>query len=141
MKIDKSKDRAHLLELAYLMDAVANVHRDECHDWCLAGKHGHVYHVATGSAPVFQALVGVDEGMQARGWTNAKARLADFCVVCNDGDTEGTVLFSDYPTPEQAVELRKILGIRKRPELSEGQRAARRESFNLKLGKEPAYSG
>ena len=52
-----------------------------------------------------------------RHWTATKARLA-FCTVAQDCDDEGVLRLNRLPTPDQAVVIREVLGIRKRQEIS-----------------------
>jgi hypothetical protein len=49
----------------------------------------------------------------SRPWKNAKARLT-FCKVTQDGDWEGCLHLDRLPTADEAVVIRKVLGIRKR---------------------------
>jgi hypothetical protein len=46
----------------------------------------------------------------ARKWTKLKSRLS-FCEVTQDGDDEGCLRLMDLPTPEQAILIRKALGL------------------------------
>jgi hypothetical protein len=57
--------------------------------------------------------------------------------VVQDGDDEGILDLEGLPTPEQAVEIRDILGIRKRRDLSDEERerlAARMRGFRSSPG-------
>jgi hypothetical protein len=62
----------------------------------------------------------------ARGWESAKKRLG-FGKVTQDGDCEGSIVLDRWPSKAEAAEIRDILGIPKRVELSEGQLANLRE--------------
>jgi hypothetical protein len=55
----------------------------------------------------------LSEHRSARRWTSAKQRLA-CCTVVQDGDEEGIWRLDRLPRPEEAAEIREILGIRKR---------------------------
>ncbi|MGO9681180.1 MAG: hypothetical protein ACLPTZ_00955 [Beijerinckiaceae bacterium] len=79
---------------------------DDCRDWTIAGKLGHVYTDGAGY------LLCVD-GTSRRRWTNLKCRLR-FCRVAQDGDDEGCLHLDRLPTPTEAVLIRKALGIRRR---------------------------
>ena len=58
-----------------------------------------------------------------------KAKTGDevFAKVTQDGDEEGALVLDQLPTKAEAAEIRAILGIPKRIELSEGQLANLRE--------------
>jgi hypothetical protein len=104
-------DRARLQELLTALDAgEAQLRRDECGDWQIAGTRGHVY--AMGST--FHLVVFVDEpDLNAREihtgarWTWAKKRLP-FAPVTQDGDDEGILRLEQLPTADQAIEIRDI---------------------------------
>jgi hypothetical protein len=65
-------------------------------------------------------------GTSARGWESAKKRLG-FGKVTQDGDCEGSIVLDRLPSKAEASEIRDILGIPKRIELSEGQLASLRK--------------
>lgn len=101
--------------------------RDECGDWQIRGKHGHIY--AVPGIP-WGDMRGV-EGFQlycakptARTWGFAKKTLDEFCTVTLDGDTEGTFFLQHLPTKDEAVIIRGVLGIKKRRDLTEGSLAS-----------------
>ena len=48
-----------------------------------------------------------------RKWSAIKRRLS-FCKLTQDGDTEGCLRLFDLPTPEQAVAIRKALGLKRK---------------------------
>lgn len=88
--------------------------RDDCGDWMIEGKDGHIYahlegfylYCAPGSA---------------RAWGFVKKALS-FCKVTQDGDDEGFFRLTRLPTPEEAEIIRTKLGIRKRRVLSDAER-------------------
>jgi hypothetical protein len=86
------------------------------------GSNGHTYAVPEG----FQLMIGCDfdnaRWTSARGWESAKKRLG-FGAVTQDGDCEGSIILDRLPSKSEAAEIRDILGIPKRIELSEGQLA------------------
>jgi hypothetical protein len=100
--------------------------RDECGDWAIWGGNGHVYAVPDG----YQLMVGCDvgnRGFSKQGWTWAKKRLG-FGQVTTDCDEEGSIMLDRLPSQAEAVEIRDILGIPKRIELTEQRREELREA-------------
>jgi hypothetical protein len=77
--------RPALLAFAEACATRANcLRRDECSDWAIFGNNGHIYAVPEG----FQLMIGCafePRWSSARGWTEAKRRLA-FGKVTRDGD-------------------------------------------------------
>jgi hypothetical protein len=59
-----------------------------------------------------------------------RAKLAAFCTVTQDGDDEGVARLHGLPGPGQAEVLREVLGLRKRAEISTGQRSRLRRLAN-----------
>jgi hypothetical protein len=114
-------DRARLQELLTALNAsVRQLRRDECGDWRIGGTKGHVY--AMGDA--FHLVAFTDESdlefdapRSSRRWTFTKQRLG-FARVVQDGDEEGILRLERLPTELEAVEIRDVLGIRKRRHLS-----------------------
>lgn len=90
--------------------------RDECGAWRILGRKGHDYTWG----PSGGWLLFCDAGT-CRKWSAIKRRLS-FCKVTQDGDTEGCLRLFEPPTAEQAIAIRKALGLRRR-------RAARGASF------------
>jgi hypothetical protein len=118
-----SKQRPALLAFAESLDSRASaLGRDDCGDWAIWGNNGHIYAVPEG----FQLMIGCDPGnakwSSSRGWESAKKRLG-FGKVTQDGDCEGSIILDRLPSKPEAAEIRDILGIPKRVELSEGQLA------------------
>ena len=54
-----------------------------------------------------------------RTWTYLKNQLS-FCRVTQDGDDEGCLRLFDLPTPEQAVLIRKAIGLKRRTSFIRG---------------------
>src|SRR5262245_5400250 len=77
--------------------------RDECGDWRITGRHGHLYADGHGW------LLYVTD----RRWSWVKTRL-DFCELTQDGDDEGCLQLRALPTPSQTATIREVLGIHKR---------------------------
>jgi hypothetical protein len=94
----------------------------ECGGWAIWGGNGHIYAGPEG----YQLMIGCDfdnvRWTSARGWESAKKRLS-FGKVTQDGDCEGSIVLDRMPSKAEAAEIRDILGIPKRIELSEGQLA------------------
>jgi hypothetical protein len=90
--------RAALLKLLPALGCRdAALRRDECGDWRINGKCGHVY-AAPGSLerpkrPGFRFFIGCEA---ARGWTYAKKALS-FAKLTNDGDDEGSFFLDRRP--------------------------------------------
>jgi hypothetical protein len=107
-----SKQRPALLAFAAACNTRASaLRRDECGDWAILGKHGHVHAAPEGyQRMIFKA--------GAQGWTYAKRRLS-FGKVTQDGEEEGVVMLDRLPSAAEATEIRFVLGIPKRRELSE----------------------
>jgi hypothetical protein len=102
--------------------------RDECSDPRINGKHGHVYAVPGG----FQ-LYCACETKQA--WTWAKKGLA-FAKPSQDGDEEGLLFMDWLPSPDEAVTIRRYLGIHAKPEVGERE-VERRRQFGKRSAKCP----
>jgi hypothetical protein len=128
--------------------------RDECGDWQVRGKYGHIYAIPgtldRPKAEGFQifysedptyadaATFTVDASLSSKEqeaqiarqmklrWAYVKKAL-DFCGVTNDGDGEGMLFLDRLPTPEEAEVIRDKLGIRKRVEYDEDTLARKRE--------------
>jgi hypothetical protein len=120
--MSRKNNKDQLAELVTALDASERqLCRDDCRDWQIAGRWGHIYAKAT----VFHLILFTDEcdldltsHRSARRWGSAKQRLA-FAPVIQDGEEEGILELSHLPTPEQAIEIRHILGIRQKRHLSE----------------------
>jgi hypothetical protein len=124
------KQRPALLAFAEACGTRADkLRRDECGEWAILGSNGHVYAVPEG----YQLMIGCDfdnrKWSSARGWESAKQRL-DFGKVTQDGDCEGSIVIDRLPTQAEAKEIRDILGIPKRVELSDEVLAAKRAQFS-----------
>jgi hypothetical protein len=105
--------------------------RDECSDWRISGKQGHIYSVPEGFQLIFFARNGVNEwdgaGPHIEDYIRAKRNLV-FCRLVQDGTGEGIFLLDRLPTKDEAETVRDILVIPKKREVgepSEAQLAAR----------------
>ena len=113
MKSDRSKDRPAMLTL---VDTLATrpqlLRRDECGDWNLFGKAGHVYAIPEANAYYFMVRC-----RSSKTWNHLKRRLS-FCTLTQDGDDEGVFRLSGLPNETQAGLLRTALGLPLRRRLS-----------------------
>jgi hypothetical protein len=97
------KHRPALLEFAKALGSRDNaLRRDECADWRIEGRRGHIYAVP-GSLDRphtlgFQIFV---MGWTAKGWNLAKAAFKSFADLTNDGDDEGALFLDRLPTAER----------------------------------------
>ena len=106
-------ERANLESLLNALDASPRALRcDECGDWQISGKQGHVYADGDGW------LIVVTTAESPRRWTNAKHRLRPFCRITQDGDDEGCLHLDRLPAPDHAHLIREAVGIRKKRTLS-----------------------
>jgi hypothetical protein len=102
-------DREMQRSLLVALDASKpSLRRDECGAWRITGSKGHVY----SWGPSGGWLLFCDAGTP-RKWSATKRRLS-FCRVTQDGDTEGCLRLLELPTAEQAIAIRKALGLRRR---------------------------
>jgi hypothetical protein len=108
----------------------AALHRDECGDWRVRGRYGHIYAVpgtldrpgVEGFQIYFRGASKFEEPPKgSKAWSFAKKAMS-FCEVINDGDDEGVMLLDRLPTPEEALIIRDKLNIPKKREVSEEER-------------------
>jgi hypothetical protein len=92
--------------LAALDASKLALRRDECGDYRINGKSGHIYPDGRGF------LLCVSTGESLRRWTNVKARLGGFCRLTQDGDDEGALHLDHLPSPTEATIIREALGIK-----------------------------
>jgi hypothetical protein len=106
---DAEKDKAQQQSLLDALDASPSaLRRDECGAWAIRGSRGIIHTWGDGRTWVMYTAC-----RSGQSWTWAKKRLA-FADVTQDGDDEGAFRLVGLPTPEQAIEIRDILGVRKR---------------------------
>jgi hypothetical protein len=116
-------DHQRLQTLLTTLDATPRaLRRDQCGDWAITGKSGHI--LADGDG----YLLCAGTGESARRWTNVKNRLG-FCRVTQDGDDEGCLHLDQLPTRTQASAIREALGIRQRTHFSAETLAGLRGRF------------
>jgi hypothetical protein len=93
----------------------ATIRRDDCDDYAIWGRFGHIYAVPEG----YQLVIGCES---SRRWHFVKQRLA-FCRLANDGGGEGTMFLTRLPTEAEAALIREALGLRKTANISPKTRA------------------
>jgi hypothetical protein len=133
--------RAALLDLAKaLTSRDAALRRDECGEWRIDGRGGHVYAVPgtldDPDRPGFMIHVlseklerGTVDRWTSQGWTYAKRALS-FATLIQDGDLEGVFFLDRLPSRDEAERIRHYCVIPKKRELSEEELARlRRHSF------------
>jgi hypothetical protein len=104
--------RPRLLALASKLEiSLPQLRRDECSDWTIYGKRGHVYVVPEG----FQIVV---TGWHTKGWNICKADLA-FARLTQDGEDEGAFILDRDPTPNESEKIRKWVGLKKKRQLDD----------------------
>jgi hypothetical protein len=110
-------DRECLLALAKNIAVLdRTVRRDECGEYRINGRKGHLYH---SRGNIYLCLIDQPMG----GWIRAK-QVLDFCAVSQDGDGEGVLVSPARTfTAEEAAKIRKTLGFPKRPAASASQLA------------------
>jgi len=104
--------------LAALDAAPAQLRRDECGSWVIAGRRGTIQTWCDGKTWVAYVI-----GRSTRHWTAIKQRLA-FMTITQDGDEEGCFRLFALPTAEEALLIRDAILLRKRRALTEASRAA-----------------
>jgi hypothetical protein len=118
-------DRASLIALLIALDASPrSLRRDECGDYAIEGKQGHVY--TNGPGYLFYVSTG-----SPRRWTNIKKRLA-FCNITQDGDDEGCLHLDRLPALHEAGLIREALGIKRKRQLTPEAKASLANRFSQK---------
>jgi hypothetical protein len=107
-----SLQRPALLEFAAALCSRDNaLKREECGDWAIAGRAGHIFAYAPGRYQIFVM------GWSTKGWNVAKQALA-FARLCNDGEDQGGFFLDRLPTKSEATAIRHWLGIPKKRTVS-----------------------
>jgi hypothetical protein len=120
---EERADRRQQQQLLAALDAApAQLRRDECGSWIIAGRRGAVH--TWGDGKTWLAYV---RCRSAQHWTFTKRRLA-FMTVTQDGDDEGCLRLDRLPTSQEGVVIRDVTGLRKRvdyePDALERKRAS-----------------
>ena len=101
---EQADDRNLMLDLLQALNgAKTALRRDECGDWTIFGKHGHIH---TDGSDFYIFLACPTPGM----WKNRKRKLG--LMVVQDGDDEGIFLLQEFPTKEFAATIRRLVGFR-----------------------------
>jgi hypothetical protein len=96
--------------LVALDAAPSQLRRDECGWWIIGGRRGAIH--TWGDGRTWLAYV---RCRSRQHWTFTKRRLA-FMTVTQDGDDEGCLRLFHLPSPQEAVVIRDVMGLRKRVE-------------------------
>jgi hypothetical protein len=103
--------RAALLELACLLGSLESaLRRDECGDWRINGRNGHIYAVPEGFQIYFCGTV--------RSWGFTKKAIG-FAKATQDGDGDGCLILGRLLTRTEAAIIRERLGTPKKRTLGE----------------------
>jgi hypothetical protein len=137
-----AKQRPALLAFAEAISSRADaLRRDECGDWRIKGRFGHVYAVPgiLGEPPREGFLIcytGPEFIGSPRGWTLARREFeAIGCKVTQDGDGEGIVFLGRLPGREEGEIIRDKLVIFKKRDVSEEERdRLRSQGFKPRTG-------
>ena len=107
---DQARDDRELQErlLAALDAAPGQLLRDACGLWIIAGRRGSIQTWGDGTSWVLYV-----QCRSRQHWTFTRRRLA-FITVTQDGDEEGCLRLVRLPTPQEAVVIREVMGLRKR---------------------------
>jgi hypothetical protein len=139
-----AKQRPALLALRDALGCRDNaLRRDECGDWRINGKQGHVYAVPEGFQLCYFARNGVTEwdgeGPHIEDYLRAKRSLT-FCRVAQDGTGEGIFMLDRLPEPGEAEIIRDTLVIAKKRIMSEAElERLRATGFARRQSVEPAH--
>lgn len=123
---NREADKELLTKLSkYLDTSVERIKLDDCGDWNIFGRKGHIF---TDSKLWYIFVAETTK----RKWNIIKRKL-NFMEVTQDGDDEGIMRLERMPSQEEAEALREVLGLRKRPVLTEEHRATLVErGYNLR---------
>jgi hypothetical protein len=107
-------DKQQLRSMLTALDAAGNQMRlDECRTWTIRGKRGYVATWGDGKQWFIYCAPG-----SGRKWNNLRRDLSHLGKCTQDGDDEGIIRIYALPTPEQAVLIRKAIGLSKRPAIN-----------------------
>ena len=127
--------KALLSKLLNALDASPSTLRlDACRLWTLQGRRGYLSTWGDGTSFLIALCC-----PSALAWAWAKKRLA-FCAITQDGDSEGVLRLRRLPNPDEATEIRDLVGLRKRTLWTDPE-AARMRGVALALNRKPATTG
>jgi len=116
---ESRRERAQQEKLLVALDAAGSqLRRDECGWWVIGGRQGAIH--TWGDDATWVAFI---QCRSARQWNSVKRQLG-FMTVTQDGDDEGCLRLFRLPTPDEAVMIREVLGLRKQRHLSQSHREA-----------------
>lgn len=133
---NRSEDKRLLLRLSEALETSdRRMGLDPCGDWNIRGSRGHI------STDARLWYVYIPAGSPRR-WTAIKKKLA-FLDLHVDGDDEGILKLERMPVPAEARIIRKTLGLRQKPQLTEADRAELKNRLNApsKKGVSGDFSG
>lgn len=114
---NRIEDKRYLKNLSKALDiSEGRIKLDECGDWNIVGKRGHI------STDTEYWYLYVKYEDSNRKWTNTKKNL-NFMEVHQDGDDEGVLRLGRMPFRDEAMTVRKVIGVRPRTVLTEEGRA------------------
>ena len=118
-----TKQRESLLLFRLALNCRDNaLRRDECSDWRINGKQGHIYAVPEGFQLCYFARLSVTEfdgeGPHIEDYNRAKRNLI-FCRLAQDGAGEGIFILDRLPTPEEGEVIRDTIVISKKRDFAE----------------------
>lgn len=126
---NRLEDKKYLKKLALALDiSEGRIKLDECGDWNIFGTRGHI------STETEYWYLYTDSG-SVRKWNITKNNLS-FMEPHQDGDSEGILRCSRMPFRDEAMAVRKVIGLRPRTKLTEEQRALLKIRF-----KSPSQQG
>ena len=122
---NSAAQRARLLEFAGALGSRSSaLQRDECGDWAIFGRYGHIFAVPlarraekTGFHIVYSPCSPLDKSPRA--WGHARKAIGAFACLALHGGSGGTFLLDRLPTAAEATTLLGKLGIPKKRTLSE----------------------
>lgn len=120
---NRIEDKRYLKNLSRALDiSDGRIKLDECGDWNIVGKRGYI------STDTEYWYLYVKYENSNRKWSNTKESL-NFMEVHQDGDDEGVLRLDRLPFRDEAMTVRKVIGVRPRTVLTEEGRALIRERF------------
>lgn len=113
---NREADKELLTKLSeVLQSSVERISLDDCGDWNIFGRRGHIF---TDSKLWYIFVAETTK----RKWSAIKAKLK-FMELSQDGDDEGIMKLERMPSYEEAEAIREVIGLNKRPALTEEHRA------------------
>lgn len=124
MKTDHKKDKDYLEGLVKALGiSPRTLHKDVYGYWHITGRKGYI----DTDSQYWYVRIALHTKTK---WQNVKKHLK-FMALWQDGDDEGALRLERYPTPEEAIKIRKIIGINKSRYTTEEEKILLRELRNL----------